>query len=101
MTLGFAFWASFPLLVGAILSLAQELRVFETVSDSRNWSFWLDFPQFVSMLVIAKWVYWTYFQNGAAKMARHPGLIDYEWVAKFWASVAAAGSVMILVHRLV
>ena len=59
MTLGFAFWASFPLLVGAILSLAQELRAFETVSDSWNWSFWLDFPQFVSMLVIAKWVYWT------------------------------------------
>ncbi len=101
MTLGFVLWVSFPVFVVAIASMFGELSVFDIMRVSANWSFWSILNNFVWGFVIAKWLYWTFFQNGAAKMAQHPGLIDHEWVAKLWPSVVAAGYVISIVRSLV
>ena len=84
MALGFAVWTIIPfLLTGmAALPVLADLPL-SSVLTTILWG-----------VVIGKWTYWTFFQDGASKLARHPGLIDHEWVAKLWPAVIGVGFVI-------
>lgn len=89
MALGFALWTIIPFLLTwmATLPALADLPL-SSVLTTILWGF-----------VIGKWVYWTFFQDGAAKLARHPGLIDHEWVAKLWPAVIGVGFVIATVRE--
>jgi hypothetical protein len=94
MVMGFVFWTGLPVLVGVLGSMFGDVDLLRPVPDFSNWSLLSVLYNLAWGAVIAKWVYWTFYQNGAAKLAKHPGLVDHEWVAKLGPSAAAAGYVI-------
>ena len=94
MALGLFLWGTLPFL---LLGLAIEIdRLINEPQGHELFMESISGPLFdiVLFLLTLLWLYWIFARDGAAKLARHPGLIDHQWVAKAIPLLVVAGLII-------
>lgn len=90
MTSGLFLWGSAPVFAGVFISAFGNVDLSDAFGTTRPIPLaWL-VAYIVLALVIAKWIFWTFYQDGVQKLAEHPGLINSDWVAKLLPLLFAA-----------
>jgi hypothetical protein len=100
MMRGLFLWGSAPVFVGVIVSSFGTVDLSGVFGTSRPVLLsWL-LAYIVLGLAIAKWIYWTFYQNGVQKLQQHPGFLDNDRAAKFWPIGGAAIYIITILQSL-
>jgi hypothetical protein len=91
LTLGLALWAGIPILLSGLIQLSHSGSDFALPGYPSLSLSWTALSNLIWSVVMLKWLYWTFYQDGAGKVVRHPGLLAKEWVLKIWTVFIAGG----------